>query len=167
MEPEETRVYIAILIAGIIFCLVVITFLVTIVRYQKKSVAAYLDRMKADLSLLERERARMASDVHDELGSQLAAALLLVEDFAKEKKREERGTERLTGMLSGMMLSVRQLSNSMVPYALSREGLLVSLEGLIQTLFSGTSLRVITEWKLEEDERTTSTSRRKDLVVES
>ena len=152
MGSEETKVYAALLIACFIFLAVVIAFLITIISYQRKSVSAYLDRMKADLGLLERERMRMASDLHDELGSQLSALKLMIEDFASANQEKDVLRQRLIHTIGDMMLSVRQLSNNMVPYALQREGLLVSLNELIETLFSGSSIKVTSEWKIKSSD---------------
>ena len=150
MDSEETKIYITLLIAGFIFFTVIVTFLITIINYQRKSVSAYLDRMKADFELSERERKRWASDIHDDFGSRLSAVKLLTDDFVSENEEEGILLSKISMNISDLMQSVRQISNSLVPYALQREGLTVSLDELIEKLFSGSSIRVTSDWNIEE-----------------
>ena len=152
MEPEATRVYITILIAGVIFCLVVIVFIITIVSYQKKSVAAYLDTVKADLNLWERASARMAFDMHDELNSNLSAVKLMLDDLEPGDDKTKRQVAKISAVISDTMITVRQLSKKLVPLALEREGLLGSLDSLIDLLFAGSSLEVVSHWQVAEND---------------
>ncbi len=152
MEPEATRVFLTILIEGVIFCLVVIVFLVTIINYRKKSIAAYLDRMKADFSLLERDRNRIALDLHDELNSRLSVARLMLDELQSTNEKMKVPADKMAAIISDIMQVVRHLSGSLVPYAIEREGLLTSLDELIETLFSGSAIQVVSEWKIRDED---------------
>ena len=151
MYSDETKIYITLLIAGIILAIVIGFFLVTIIRYQKRSVRAYLDRMKADLSLLERERSRIASDIHDELGSGVSAIKLILERIDSHDDKQAFLIEKANTVINTMMLSIRQISNDMVPHTLQREGLFAALDELIEKLLDSSTITVSTDWKVGEE----------------
>ena len=148
MDAEETRVYHALLIAGFIFFLVFIAFVVTIFNYQKRSVVSYLTKMGANLRVVETEKKRMAADVHDEIGSRLSAIKTLIDRILSDKKIDNVLSDKVQSMFRNLSVSVRQASNSMVPYALQNEGLELALRELILMLFSDSSVQAFLEYKI-------------------
>jgi signal transduction histidine kinase len=73
MDAHETSIFSAVLITSIVLGVVLMYFIVTIVRHQRRNIRLYKSKILAEITTLEKERARIASDLHDELGPILSA----------------------------------------------------------------------------------------------
>ncbi len=57
---------------------IIIYFIVTMIRHQRRNLRVYKTRIHAEISTLENERQRIASDLHDELGPLLSAVRMQI-----------------------------------------------------------------------------------------
>jgi len=73
MDTQETKVYIAALIAAGVLGVILIYFIITMIRQQRKTQRLNLEKIEAEIRTLEKERKRIASDLHDDLGPLLSA----------------------------------------------------------------------------------------------
>src|SRR5258708_36626604 len=76
MYSNETRIYIAVLIGVFILLALLGFFIVTIIRYQRKKAAFHFEKIKEEFFYLDKERERIALDLHDDLGASLSAIKL-------------------------------------------------------------------------------------------
>jgi signal transduction histidine kinase len=76
MYPEERRIFYAVLIAVIVLAVLITFFVVSIIRYNKKRMSVQQEKTMTDILSLEKERARFAADLHDDLGGTLSAIKL-------------------------------------------------------------------------------------------
>jgi signal transduction histidine kinase len=112
------------LIIGVCVLLFFITFfMVSIISHQRKKAALDFNRLKADLLLLEKERSRIAFDLHDALGPALSVC---------KQKMEARGVKDLSAEIDGLMMQLRTISQNMLPRTLEREGLCEAVEELAE-----------------------------------
>jgi len=65
-----------------------IFFIVTIIRHQQKNQALQKEKTNAEITTLEKERGRIASDLHDDLGPVLSAAKLLINNVDLETEED-------------------------------------------------------------------------------
>ena len=73
MDAKETSLYIAILIVSLTVGTIIIFFIISIIRQQRRNLALYRQSVLAEITAMEKERARIAADLHDELGPMLSA----------------------------------------------------------------------------------------------
>ncbi len=79
MDPKETTLYTAILITGLVMGITVIYFVVSIKRQHQRNL--YLSRLNilAEIAAMEKERSRIAGDLHDDLGPVLSAVKFYID----------------------------------------------------------------------------------------
>ena len=81
MDAKETSFYTAVLIVSIILGIIIGYFIVSIIRQQRRNIALYRQSVLAEITAMEKERARIAADLHDELGPMLSAIKLKINSF--------------------------------------------------------------------------------------
>jgi two-component system, NarL family, sensor histidine kinase UhpB len=123
-------------------------------RMQAAEALRGLDRQIRELSaeLLqaqERERKRIAMELHDELGQALNVMKLQIRGIEKElapgQTRAQADCERLLCYLDEEIDEVRRLSLALSPAVLEELGLVSALRGLINSFERGHALEVVSE----------------------
>lgn len=105
-------------------------------RYRKQleiqdlKAAEEKNRLKAVIEAEEKERSRIARELHDGLGQSLTAAKIFVGSLGKNPDSEEdqRSKEKSMGLLSHSIQEVRQISHNLMPKKFEGQGLLQALE---------------------------------------
>ena len=82
MHTEETKVYAAILIIAGIMAVIIIFFLITLIRHQKRSIRLHKEKIIAEITTLENERKRVSADLHDGLGPVLSTVKFQITSIA-------------------------------------------------------------------------------------
>src|ERR1700712_1938925 len=123
MGTEETKVYIAILIAAAVTGIILVYFIITIFRQQKSNLTLYNSKIQAEIITLEKERSRMARDLHDELSPLLVAVKYTINGLELISKEDDKSLEKANEMLNTMVGKLREISNDLLPEVLLRKGL--------------------------------------------
>ncbi|WP_346238774.1 tetratricopeptide repeat-containing sensor histidine kinase [Niabella insulamsoli] len=89
----------------------------------------------------ERERSRMARDLHDGLGGLLAGIKIKLSDHAKAENSTRADLEHVISQLDESVSELRRIARNMMPESLKRFGLEISLRDLCESL-SSTETRV-------------------------
>ena len=131
MDSDETKIYIALLIATGILGIFLIFFIVTIVRHQRRNQALYKEKINAEITTLEKERARIAADLHDDLGPVLSAVKLLINNVDLNTPEDWDTLDKATEYIDTILGQLRVISNDLMPQALIRKGLVVAVEEFI------------------------------------
>jgi len=141
MYSGETRIYDALLTGLILFAGLMVFFIMSIVRYQRKRVMAYHELMEEEIGLLEKERARISNDLHDEVGVMLSALKLLLSGIKPGNEAERTVMEKVMGHLEEIMLKIRQLSYNMMPRILETKGLAFAVTDLLDIISFSNSIK--------------------------
>ncbi len=99
--------------------------------------------IKANLESQEKERARIASDLHDDVGANLSTIKLFVSHLeAGNEQDTTTSLAKVTGMLKETIQSVRQISHNLIPANLQQFGLISALEDLCEKINDTKHLQV-------------------------
>jgi signal transduction histidine kinase len=128
MDTQETKVYLAILIGAAVLGVILIYFIINMMRQQRGILALHRSKISAEINTLERERKRVANDLHDELGPVLLSVRYNVNSLEVHEIEDEETIEKTNEILDGMIDRVREISNDLLPEALLRKGLVTALE---------------------------------------
>jgi signal transduction histidine kinase len=142
MGTEENKIYIAILIAVAVLSIILVYFIITILRQQKSNFALYKSKAEAEIITLEKERSRVARDLHDDLSPVLLAVKYNISSFALHEPEDLEVQHKTNGALDSMINRVREIANDLMPEALLRKGLVTALEESSDNVFAKTGLRV-------------------------
>lgn len=111
---------------------------------QEKLLEERKQRIKSIITAQDQERSRIARDLHDGIGQMLSAASMNWKHFASNKEIIEAGSREklveLSGTLDSVCEEVRNISHHMMPGALRKSGLSLTIKDLLENTFSNTSI---------------------------
>lgn len=82
------------------------------------------------IKIQESERARIGSDIHDDLGPTMSAMKLKINSLSNDSVTNKRDISQLKVMIDETIKSIRSLSHSLYPNTLEKYGLKVAIEEL-------------------------------------
>jgi signal transduction histidine kinase len=162
---ESNSIFLIFSIGTLGMVLLALSIFFFFVTYQKKMLKKQLElneiRAKQQEEILintitaqEKERKRIAQDLHDEVGAMLSVVKLNVGRI--EKKSEEQGAKKLAAetktYLDEVITQVRRISRSLLPPSLEKLGLFFALEELANWVNKSDQLKIIC-WKSGEQFR--------------
>lgn len=130
MDAQETSFYIAILIVCGVVGVIILYFVVSIIRQQRRTVQLYKQNLLTEIITLERERSRMASDLHDEVGPMLSAIKLRIGSLDVTEEDEEE-INKTNQQIDDLIKRMREISFDLMPTSLLRKGLTAALSEFI------------------------------------
>jgi len=137
MDPNQTKIYTAILIAAGVLGIILVYFVINIIRQQRKHLGFQKEKLQAEITTLENERRRIASDLHDDLGPLLSAVKLQINSVEVPDTEDQELIERSSIYIDNILSRIREISNNLMPQALARKGLVIALQEFIDNLTLG------------------------------
>lgn len=157
LEARERQAFIKNIIIGSVIALALLLAIVGLLFYRKKQVErkAELDaeiaaqkeiRTKAILEAEEKERRRIAQDLHDGVGQLLSAAKLNLSNldakFPAKNADQEAAMHNALSLLDDSVKEVRTVSHNMMPNTLIKLGLASAIREFITKLGNAPTLKV-------------------------
>lgn len=109
--------------------------------FNEKTVAQQ-QRTEAILEAEERERVRIARDLHDGVGQMLAAARMALGNFLSKKVVESKHIHSSLDLLEESIREIREISHNMMPGALTKLGLSTALKQFVNKINSFGELEI-------------------------
>ncbi|RXK58558.1 sensor histidine kinase [Lacibacter luteus] len=131
MDTQEKSIFILVVIAASVLGIVLLYFIVTIIRQQRKSKQLHLDKMQAEIRTLERERKRFASDLHDDLGPLLSAIRFKINSIDPSSPEDEQLIADVSQHIDDSLTRIREIAFNLMPGTLLRKGLVATVEEII------------------------------------
>src|SRR5690348_4762679 len=103
MNAQETSFYTAILIVCAVVGIIIFYFVVSIIRQQRRAVRLYHQNLLTEITTLEKERSRMASDLHDEIGPVLSAIKLRIASFDIQNETDEEEVRKTNEQIDNLL----------------------------------------------------------------
>ena len=124
-------------------------------KVQELKIGHQQELIHSSIEIQERERERIAMDLHDDIGAKLATAkmFLSVEEGGEECPSSIEAIRQIKGLLDETIDSSRQISHDLLPPLLSRFGFFVAAEELCKSLSHQGGLRVSYRYSGVESER--------------
>lgn len=124
----------SLLLFGVFVAFMVVFYNKKMIQNKNKIQQLELEKAKKTLidsiQVQEDERARIGSDIHDDLGPTLSAMKLKINKLSSEKLTTERDVSQLKMMVDETIKSVRSVSHSLYPNTLKKYGLKTAIEEL-------------------------------------
>lgn len=131
MLTTEEEIYLAVLSAVSFLALVMIFFIINLMYNQRRIRKLQKSLISAEIITLENERKRFSQDLHDEIGPNLSAILLYVNILETVDDDGVDIKQKIEEILKKTLLQVRTISKNAIPKYLQEQGLLVSLQSMI------------------------------------
>ncbi len=143
MHASSPSLFAAILIACLIVLILVIFFTATMIRYQRRNLALYREKLAAEITTLERERTRMAEDLHDELGPVLAGVKLKLNSLDRLNKEDQEVLDKVHSDIAGLLNRMKDISNDLMPVTLIKKGLIKAVDQMADEINHNNGLHVM------------------------
>lgn len=145
MDTQEARIYIAIIITVILLGIIIGFFAISIIRQQKRNLELQKANALAEISAMEKERARIAADLHDDLGPVLSVVKFRVDHVVSDESGEKEELVKASEQLDELIGRMREVANNLMPSALHRKGLISAIEEFISNASASSGIAILFE----------------------
>src|SRR6478609_2487505 len=155
MDEKEARFYTAILIVCAVVGVIITYFVISIIRQQRRTVRLYKQSLLTEITTLEKERSRMASDLHDEVGPLLSAIKLRIGSLDVESEEDQEEVKKTENQIDIVIKRMREISFDLMPTSLTRKGFAAALTEFIDYISKSNRLKInfqFTEIKLSQSQ---------------
>lgn len=115
---------------SILITIIIIYFFASIIRYHRRYMKLQRERILAEITIQEKERKRIATDLHDSLGPLLSAVKLNINSI-DIRQEDEAVLDKAGRSLDEIISSMRQISYNLLPNTLERQGLVEAIKDFI------------------------------------
>jgi two-component system, NarL family, sensor kinase len=134
MDPEEKRIYTAILLTCLVLGVIIIFFVASSIRQQRRNLELHRQNILAEITTLEKERARMAHDLHDELAPMLAAIKLKINSFDLHDESDRSEMVKTNDHIDSLLKRIREITFELLPNSLLRKGLIGATHEFVEMI---------------------------------
>jgi signal transduction histidine kinase len=142
MDPQEKELYNSILMAGAVIAAILIYFIVSIVRQQRRYKQLAQQKINAEITTLENERRRIAADLHDEVGPLLSAIKLQINNIDGSDADDRAIIQKSSTYIDDIIGKMREISNDLLPNTLVRKGLTAAIQDFISKLKNASNIGI-------------------------
>lgn len=134
MHTSETQFYTAIIVAASVLGIIIIVFIATMIRHQRRNAMLNKMRIRAEINTLEKERKRIATDLHDELGPILSAVRIQINHLEHQSDSDKKIIAFANKHIDDAITKTREISYNLLPSTLVRKGLVKAVHEYIGKL---------------------------------
>ncbi len=150
MDSTEKAIYSALMISFAIIGFILLYFLISIVRQQKRYRLLSKAKINAEITTMENERRRIAADLHDDVGPLLSAIKLQINHVDATDEEQKILLVKSSRYIDEVIQKMREISNELLPNILVRRGIVIALEDFIRKLNESNGLKIVFESELSE-----------------
>ena len=140
MDAQQNRIFTAILIIALVLGTVIIYFLISMWRQQRKNILLHKKNITSEINQIEKERARIAHDLHDELGPLLSAVKMKINSFELTDKEDMVQIKKTNDHMDEALKRIREISFGLMPNSLLRKGLIPAVREYVDYLNSNSKI---------------------------
>src|SRR4051812_32031607 len=115
MDAKETSFYTAVLIVSIVLGVIITYFIIAIIRQHRRSLNLYKKSIYTEITTLEKERTRMAADLHDEVGPVLSAVKLRLNSLDISNPEDQGEVQKTNEQIDRLLSRMREISFDLMP----------------------------------------------------
>jgi len=134
MDTEETQRITTILIVAFILGVILVYFIISLIRHQRRNIKLQKEKIEAEILALEKERKRIAADLHDEIGPTLSGIKLILSGFEAKDEAEQQLMEKVNHHIDTTISRMRQISNNLMPRIIEKRSLAEALNAYIEEM---------------------------------
>ena len=142
MDPREKELYNSILIVVAVIAAIMIYFIISIIRQQRRYRQVTQEKIKAEITTLENERRRIAADLHDEVGPLLSAVKLQINHIESADPTEQFLIQKSSNHIDDIIRKMREISNDLLPNVLVRKGLVAAIQDFLNKLKNASKIQI-------------------------
>ena len=140
MDPQEARIYIAIIITVFVLGVIIGYFAISVIRQQRRNLELQKANALAEITAMEKERARIATDLHDDLGPVLSVVKFRVDHASLVDNEAKEELHIASEQLDELIARLREVANNLMPSALIRKGLIGAVEEFTRNVTTSSNM---------------------------
>ncbi len=134
MGTTETTIYHAVIFASLVIGILLTYFFIVVIHSQKVNVGLRKKNVLEEIAGLEKERARIGADFHDELSPLLSTVKTRINFFQLTNAEDLAERQQANDHIEEVIKRMRQISFNLMPNTLLRDGLIKALEEYVEFL---------------------------------
>jgi signal transduction histidine kinase len=134
MDATETKIYEGVLIASVVIGIILLYFIVLFIRQQHINRGLRKKNMLNEIAVLEKDRARIAADLHDELGPMLSFVKMCISSFDLPDEYDREQRQNAKEQIDNVIGKIREISYDLMPDTVIKNGLIRALREYISFL---------------------------------
>ncbi|MFL5787340.1 MAG: histidine kinase, partial [Flavisolibacter sp.] len=134
MDTQEATIFTALLISVPIVGVIIIIFIISTIRHQRKNLELQRLNILAEITTLETERARMSADLHDEMGPILSVIKFRIDSVDSVSEIDRLQLKEATNQIDEVIDRMRTIARDLLPSSLSRKGLKIAIQEYISVV---------------------------------
>lgn len=142
MFNQTKDLAVTILLSSVLVIAIIVYFLYTFIRQQRKILKWQQARIAAEIETLEAERKRIATDLHDEIGPVLSAVKLQINHLEPVEETEQIVLQKSSSQIDFVIQKFRDISYNLLPNTLVRKGLVKAIEEFIYRVKNDKNLTI-------------------------
>lgn len=151
MDTHEASIYTAVVITALVLGSTIIFFAFSIFRQQRRYIKMQRMYFSVELELLEKERYRVARDLHDELGPSLSLSRSHISEIQAVDPQSLMHIEKASGFLFDVMQKMGQIAHNLAPVSLEKKGLKFALMEFLEGLQEVSNIRFELIYYIKEE----------------
>lgn len=142
MFNQTKDLAVTIILSSVLVITIIVYFLYTFIRQQRKILKWQQARIAAEIETLEAERKRIATDLHDEIGPVLSAVKLQINHLEPVEEQEQMVLQKSSSQIDFVIQKFRDISYNLLPNTLVRKGLVKAIEEFIYRVKNDKNLTI-------------------------
>jgi two-component system, NarL family, sensor kinase len=132
----------AIIIAAILLGVIIFYFFVSLIRQQRRNLELYRAKVRAEITTLENERKRIASDLHDDVGPLLSSVKLHVNNIDGDPENNHLMVQKSTRQIDDIIKRMKDISANLLPNTLVLYGLKKAVAEYVEKMSEAGGLKI-------------------------
>lgn len=137
------KLFYTVIITSLLIAIVIIFFVVSIIRYNKRYIQLQKERIQAQIMIQEQERKRIANDLHDSLGPLLSTVKLYMHSIVINNDADKEALNKASGYIDETISNLREISYNLIPSTLARNNLIVAVNEYISRITNHNLLNIV------------------------
>lgn len=142
MVTHTASLITGLLMASVIIGAIIIAFTISVIWQQRRVLKLQKQTMLAEISAMEKERARIAADLHDDLGPILSVVKFQVDNVETSGEEDKQQLAQASSYIDDMVVRLREISNDLMPNSLVRKGLIAGIEEFKRRVENKNTLKI-------------------------
>lgn len=142
MDAYQTQIYTTVLIICVVMGIFITYFVVSLIKQQKRHMLLQQQHLRDELRTLEKDRGRIAADLHDELGPMLSAVKMRISSFELQDETDKLQKEKTIAHIDTALTRMREISFDLMPRTLLSKGIVAAIRQFISFIGNQSKLRI-------------------------
>lgn len=151
MDTHETTIYTAVLITAVVIGCIIFYFAISVFRYQRRHIEMQRNYFLNEVTILEKERTRIARDLHDEIGPLLSLTKIQLNTLPPLLEKTQIQVLKAESNLETIIERLGQIARNLTPSSLMKKGLHFALQDYLANFDDIIPMKLELRYQVHQD----------------